>query len=560
MYKDLFWLEFSKELSSLRNRERQKLPYNFNLIDELHADENAHTRILLKLLSYHAEGNYTFLCSFLSMLSRRNRIFSSVCDKIVAPKIDFNKEYIDGLIEETSKDYAIIIENKIRGAVDQYKQIERYFYRVKQHGVKEDNIYVIYLTLDGSKKISSDSLPEWLRNELEDRFIEINYKDDILPWLKKGILPEIKRKDYLLESGVEQYIDYIEGSLNLRESEKPIHKQMSDIINEKLGLNGKGIKERWNFLKECVTDLDSLRNDLIVMKDSEFENVKNSWDTITKERFGDDVYAGFRDNYYQIFLDNIDRSIHFEWCGVADKELFNANSYRMVLHVENDDTGNRNLTKLSRNDILRKVAEELHYETPFSGSTKTADAICKEYTSGKSFAELNDNERRSFLYKAYDEVCTLKRIIEETFHKLDEETMCIMDLCETMENHTNHAWRIWPDNKDLAWDVVTSFNRSTNEIGIEGVFAVNNNKQVVFRCAITVWKAACWGVYNDEILKRYSNLEDQKEEKDGRVSLYLPDILIGDSLADWNTRKAEIVKKIQELFSFMNEMTMRIGK
>lgn len=72
MYKELFWLEFSKELSSLRNRERQKLPYNFNLIDELHADENAHTRILLKLLSYHAEGDYTFEDLFLSMMNMRN--------------------------------------------------------------------------------------------------------------------------------------------------------------------------------------------------------------------------------------------------------------------------------------------------------------------------------------------------------------------------------------------------------------------------------------------------------------------------------------------------------
>ena len=50
---DIFWINFAEELSKIREKERQKLPYNFNLIDELHANENAHTRILLKLLNYN---------------------------------------------------------------------------------------------------------------------------------------------------------------------------------------------------------------------------------------------------------------------------------------------------------------------------------------------------------------------------------------------------------------------------------------------------------------------------------------------------------------------------
>ena len=65
---DIFWINFAEELSKIREKERQKLPYNFNLIDELHANENAHTRILLKLLNYNISEEYAFLKSFLFMM------------------------------------------------------------------------------------------------------------------------------------------------------------------------------------------------------------------------------------------------------------------------------------------------------------------------------------------------------------------------------------------------------------------------------------------------------------------------------------------------------------
>ena len=64
---DLFWINFSEELSKIKEKEHQKLPYHFNLIDELHANENAHTRILLKLLSYNISGEYVFFKSFISI-------------------------------------------------------------------------------------------------------------------------------------------------------------------------------------------------------------------------------------------------------------------------------------------------------------------------------------------------------------------------------------------------------------------------------------------------------------------------------------------------------------
>ena len=171
---DIFWINFAEELSKIREKERQKLPYNFNLIDELHANENAHTRILLKLLSYNISEEYVFLKSFITMMCEHNPDLAFPSTQINKPRIDFNKENIDGLIEEPSK-YAIIIENKINWATDQNLQLARYVDTVKRHGIPNRNIFVIYLTLDGSKKVSSNSLPNSLRDELKNgnRFIKL---------------------------------------------------------------------------------------------------------------------------------------------------------------------------------------------------------------------------------------------------------------------------------------------------------------------------------------------------------------------------------------------------
>ena len=45
-------LSFCDGFSLSIAKEKQKLPYHLNIIDELHINENAHSRILYKLLLY----------------------------------------------------------------------------------------------------------------------------------------------------------------------------------------------------------------------------------------------------------------------------------------------------------------------------------------------------------------------------------------------------------------------------------------------------------------------------------------------------------------------------
>ena len=80
-----------KDFQKVYEYEENLLPFHFNVIDELHANENAHSRILQKLLLYKRKNEYPFLLSFLEN-------FLSVENNIIEPVITCNQEYIDILI------------------------------------------------------------------------------------------------------------------------------------------------------------------------------------------------------------------------------------------------------------------------------------------------------------------------------------------------------------------------------------------------------------------------------------------------------------------------------
>ena len=559
---ELFWLDFAEEVAKIREKERLKLPYNFNLIDELKANEDAHTRILLKLLSYNPAGEYVFLKSFISMMCTHNHGLEFPHAKIHKPKITFNREHIDGLIEEATHEYAIIIENKINWAADQNQQLFRYFNTVKQHSVPEHNIFVVYLTLDGRKEVSSISLPDWLKKRLinEKRFIEMNYRDNILPWLRQDILPEIKIKENLIECGVRQYIDHLEGRLNLRDSEKPIKAIMNKIINEKL-LQGKSICEQWETLNRSIENIQNLQTDLHNAYDDITNPIIDQWDNISRQYYHNVMtHNELKRGYYQIFLTNISTNIHFEWCPISEKDLFCRPSYRMVLHVEEPKNSRlMNVMRLERIDELKDKAEEYGYILIFDESGGV-DAICKEYTTPNNtpFAALDDFNKTHFLNECYREVNTLKEIIENTFHKFDGENTIIDDLCLAMKECTGYDWRRWTDD-EYGWDLVTDFNQKSHRIGIEGYFAVNTDRKVEFRSYITVWNAHNWDIYEKELKEHYPDYDQSIDTKDtsNRVYLNLPAINIGNDLKSWDKGKSNVINHLKETFEYMTILTSK---
>ena len=207
--------EFYKEYESKNNR--------FLLFDLANANENANTKVLKHLLQHN---NHQFLPSFLKRvglpaISDFSTIQVTDQEKAIGPKdtgfIDLYIKY-DGL--------SVIIENKIYGAGDTDKQLARYIATVNEvENVEFDTWYnnpnptvnkethVVYLTADGTKEPTDDSLPQNIKNLIN--YYPINYIDDILPWLKEDVLPNLSYgADGIMIAGVLQYIAFLEQILS----------------------------------------------------------------------------------------------------------------------------------------------------------------------------------------------------------------------------------------------------------------------------------------------------------------------------------------------------------
>lgn len=223
----------------------------FLLFDLANANENANTKVLKCLLK---NSNSHFLNSFLERIGLPMPTQGPVCitdqKKAIGLKdtgfIDLYIQY-DGI--------HVIIENKIYGAVDTKKQLARYiatvdevdkdkfedwydnWYNNRNVNVK-NNIYVVYLTADGTKEPSDKSLPSALKNKIN--YYAVNYKDLVLPWLEEDVLPNITYgTDGLMIAGVQQYIAFLKQFLA---------EETSEVVDKfELGLQGTD-KEKYNTL------------------------------------------------------------------------------------------------------------------------------------------------------------------------------------------------------------------------------------------------------------------------------------------------------------------------
>lgn len=241
-------LDFLKEFKAVYDKEFKKLPYHINLIDELHANENAHSRILVKLLNQKDPINkkHEILENFIQFIIEKyseKDEFQKI--KIINPHITQEIERIDLWIRD-NHNYAIILENKVNNAIDQLDgikvkggQIERYINKTKDDRFEEEQIYVLYLPPTYEKEPSKESWGKYFETDIHrTRYLNISFKDDILPWLINSVLPNIRLKDKYLSSAVEQYIDHLEGKFSLRTINNKMNMELQEFIKKELGIIG----------------------------------------------------------------------------------------------------------------------------------------------------------------------------------------------------------------------------------------------------------------------------------------------------------------------------------
>ena len=400
-------LNLAKKYAELFNKEKDNFPYRLNVINELHDDENAHSRILIRLLQYKDKDEYTWLKFFVNRM--KNICEEDININVSNPKIETEHNTgngrIDGLIWEEGK-YAIIIENKIWNASDQENQIGRYVEYVTN---KVESIYVIYLTLDGGKIISEYSLSDETRKILGNRFIPMNFQDDIILWLEEDVLPNCKVKEKCLGSAVYQYIDYLKERLGQLDYQRQAQKNaLKQILNDmNIAVDYKDLKNKYNDVQLLASALGNEVNELGKKVADEFQNLtKKCFEYMTDFDFCDNNRIKLDGGYYQVYneqwvkINNLNP--HLEWCPISYSDLFESKNLTFVFHIEGK-------MKEKCAEILKAKAEceNIDYLQKYTSNTYYK----KEYSLEKPFASMTDEERRQFLQGVYSSE-EVKKIIE----------------------------------------------------------------------------------------------------------------------------------------------------
>jgi hypothetical protein len=383
----------------------EKLPYHLNIIEELHSNENAHSRILAKLLQYKNQHGFVIYDSFLNFIVSRNQDKDFNKIKIHNPLITQEEERIDIWIRDNN--YAIIIENKIFGAGDQNEQIKRYIDVTKGYHYDEKAIFVLYMpsfTRESSKQTWGN-----YKDSFNDRFAVVSFNEDVLEWLRNYVLPNVTIKEVYLRSAIEQYIDYLEGYSSRREQAQK--KELLLLILNKIGIGQSATAdEQYHRIMSLHRALEKVRSrcdeKLRLLKDI----VINEFDRITKNYYQPKgMICEFKENYccYQIKKHEWETKImHFEWINFNQDSLFDSQKLTFVIHVEGDQEFQKTLTNI--------ISHKLNEDNSSTNSYPTCYQKTYYIPDGKgSFAELSTDEKKSFLEGVYNNFMLFVDVIDK---------------------------------------------------------------------------------------------------------------------------------------------------
>jgi hypothetical protein len=388
-------LDIVEAINEYIARKEKELPYNINVIDELHANENAHSRILCKLLQYKDSAEkYRILEDLIQYISQLEGKEEFANIKIASPSITQEQERIDLRVLEPGK-YAIIFENKVKGAGDQPNQLARYIDKTLKQGFKKDKIFVIYLPHDEHE-------PEeysWIldgknyKKDFHTRYVNLSFRTYVLPWLKENILPNCIIREELLISAVRQYIDHLEGLFLMRPSQKKII--MNNELLKLIELDAsEGFAKQYNKFKEVFNQLSKATEILRKYQQKEVDDVMQMFISNTKDIFGSDDW-GINDQisngrgWFQIFNKNwkTKSCVHLEWLFSID-DLFSSTKYKMVLHLEGGWNDKEKFTdELKKCSLIKREGKTTFYR--------------REFESDLPLGQMTDEQLKKFLFGVY---------------------------------------------------------------------------------------------------------------------------------------------------------------
>jgi len=370
------FLEFVEKFREQYLKEAKKLPYRINLIDELRARENAHSRILEKLLRQETPcGKFEILESFLQFCSEKSASFGNICFN-KPPDITQEVKNIDLWVRDKDKRYAIIVENKINRRKDEKHQLYRYIKTTEEDGFDRKNIFVIYLPS------TNDNVPDvqtWgegeenCKEEFKERFLLLSFSEDILTWLTDYVLPNVRLKDKYLSSALEQYIDHLEGKYYKRNIYQKMNMELQELIKTKWELTGtpqKNIVKLWEKRDEIERIIEQINKLEVSIEEEIFQDWKKK------------IKAKYRTEYIE---DDISKNFSLK---IRIKDTY----VRLTIEVLEHDGTLRCSVNMNLDDVEEKTLPQEVIE-------KVGDIIKRKKESQAPYSQIYQD----FEYK-YDEV------------------------------------------------------------------------------------------------------------------------------------------------------------
>ena len=435
--------EVAESIESARSRvSNRQNPYN--VFTAWKMSENDHTKMFLALMRYqNASGKYALLNSFLNRFAKgRGKMihYQNISDVNILfnprYKTDTTNSFIDGLITFTANDrrIAVIVENKIYDAPDQPNQISRYIeHMTKDEGVDVNNVWVFYMTGDGSKEVEEQSYGCDAGTDIDRRFVPLAYSSDIINWLKSDIL-EARIYSEALTGVVRAYVESLEKDLFAEDNSD--NQQMDKLCNSVMGHHNlkKVTMEQCNTLyafRKAVAEVrNQMREDIANGSAEDMHVVDNLYAIVRKviQKLEQLAFGKFEENtatllnehwkrelkkhggvrwtvahrgvggdkgFLQVRLGNEWGTAHWEWIPINTSKMWTDTEYTLELHVEgNVALANEWRSHLQNNAILLPKDAAL-------GKVCTKTVLRYKVKTAKPIAQMKETELKEFLNSIY---------------------------------------------------------------------------------------------------------------------------------------------------------------
>jgi hypothetical protein len=326
------------------------------------------------------------------------------------------------------------VENKIYDAPDQPNQISRYIeHMTKDEGVDVNNVWVFYMTGDGSKEVEEQSYGCDAGTDIGRRFVPLAYNSDIINWLKSDIL-EARIYPEALTSVVRSYVESLEKDLFAEDNSD--NQRMDKLCNSVIGHHNlkkvtkdqcntlyafrKAVAEVRNQMREDIANgsaedmhvVDNLyaivRKVIQKLEQLAFGVFEESTATLLNEHWKRELkkHGGVRwtvahrgvggDNgFLQVRLGNEWESAHWEWMPVSTAKMFTDTEYTLELHVErNVALANKWREHLRSNAVMLPQSADL-------GKDGTRTVLRYRIETRKPIAQMKETELKELLESIY---------------------------------------------------------------------------------------------------------------------------------------------------------------